>query len=131
MMNWFRKFMNGRYGVDQLGMQLLVIYFVLLAVVALLQVSWLKYIAYALLGYCFFRILSKNKYRRSGENTRYLQFIYPYQQWLAKKKNRFQMRKTYKYFKCPNCKQELRVPKGKGAITITCPKCRTQFDKKS
>ena len=45
--------MNGRYGVDQLGMQLLVIYFVLLAVAALLQVSWLKYIAYALLGYCF------------------------------------------------------------------------------
>ena len=130
-MNWFKNFMRGRYGVDQLGMQLLVIYFIVLAIAALLQASWLRYVAYALLGYCFFRIFSKKTYRRSAENTRYLQMIYPYQQWLAKKKNRFQTRKVYKYFKCPNCKQELRVPKGKGAITITCPKCRTQFDKKS
>lgn len=130
-MNWFRKFMYGRYGVDQLGLQLLVIYFIVLAFGMLLDQSWIKYIAYALLGYCFYRILSKKTYKRSAENTKYLQMIYPYQQWWAKKKNRFQNRKVYKYFKCPNCKQELRVPKGKGNLTITCPKCRTQFDKKS
>ena len=130
-MNWFKKFMRGRYGVDQLGFQLLVFYFIILAIAAIFKASWLRYVAYALLGYCFFRMMSKKTYRRSAENTRYLQMIYPYQQWLSKKMNRFQTRKVYKYFKCPNCKQELRVPKGKGSITITCPKCRTQFDKKS
>lgn len=123
--------MAGRYGVDQLSIQLLVLYFIIEAFAMLFHLKWLNYVALALLGYNFYRIFSKKTYRRSAENTRYLQMIYPYQQWFAKKKSRFQNRKTYKYFKCPNCKQELRVPKGRGELTITCPKCRTQFDKKS
>ena len=44
---------------------------------------------------------------------------------------RFALRKTYRYFSCPHCRQQVRVPKGRGKISITCPKCGTQFIKKS
>lgn len=131
MKNWFRNFMRGRYGADQLGMQLLVIYFIVAGIGMLMQNRWISNGALLILFYVFYRMFSKKTYRRSAENTRYLQLIYPYQQWLNKKKSRFQNRKTHKYYKCPNCKQELRVPKGKGEITITCPKCKTKFDKRT
>lgn len=40
-------------------------------------------------------------------------------------------RKTTKFLKCPNCGQILSVPKGKGKIRVTCPKCRTKVETKS
>ena len=39
--------------------------------------------------------------------------------------------KVYRYFKCPHCRQSIRVPRGRGRISITCPKCGTSFIKKS
>ena len=46
-------------------------------------------------------------------------------------KKRWAQRSTYRFFKCPQCKQTVRVPKGRGKICITCPKCKTEFIKKS
>ncbi|MCD7981014.1 MAG: zinc-ribbon domain-containing protein [Clostridiales bacterium] len=40
-----------------------------------------------------------------------------------------EQRKIYKFYMCPHCSQKVRVPKGKGRIEITCPKCRTTFIK--
>ena len=40
-------------------------------------------------------------------------------------------RKNYKYFKCKNCGQELRIPKGKGKIKVICPNCKYEEIKKS
>ena len=37
---------------------------------------------------------------------------------------------TYRYFKCPECKQKMRAPKGRGKIKVTCKHCHTQFVKK-
>lgn len=39
--------------------------------------------------------------------------------------------REHKYFRCPNCGQMLRVPKGKGKISISCRNCGTTFQKKT
>ena len=46
-------------------------------------------------------------------------------------KARQEQKKIYRFYKCPQCRQRVRVPKGKGRICITCPKCRAEFIKKS
>ena len=132
--NWFRRvgfklkmglqrFMMGRYGTDKLNSLLLwiAVIFVLLSV--FLQNSVLNLVAvltaYGLMGVVIFRSLSRNTYRRHRENRRYLNL-------LERLKDR-----EHKYFACPKCKQSVRVPKGKGKIAITCPKCREKFVKKT
>ena len=40
-------------------------------------------------------------------------------------------RKTSKFLKCPSCGQILSVPKGKGKIRVTCPKCHAKVETKS
>ena len=39
--------------------------------------------------------------------------------------------REYKYFVCPGCGQICRVPKKRGKITITCPRCHASFDRRS
>ncbi len=34
----------------------------------------------------------------------------------------------FKIVKCPNCKQKLRLPRGKGNLIVTCKKCGRKFD---
>ncbi len=130
-MKWFQNFMRGRYGVDQFSFALLISYFVVSILGMAMRNSLVVNLSFLILIYCWYRILSRKTYKRSAENTWYLQKTYPIRMWFNKKKRRFQDRKTHKYYKCPNCKQELRVPKGRGEITITCPKCHTKFDKRT
>lgn len=42
-------------------------------------------------------------------------------------RERLKQRKTHRFFKCPECGVTVRVPKGKGKIKITCPKCKNAF----
>ena len=130
-MKWFTNFMRGRYGVDQLSFAMLFVYFLLTFLGLFIHSKVLPNLALVIMILCWFRMLSKNIYKRQAENTFYLNKTYPIRTWFNKKKTRMANRKVYKYYKCPNCKQELRVPKGKGKITITCPKCHTKFDKRS
>ena len=69
--------------------------------------------------------------RRYKENYIYLQYKNKIFTSFDKVKNDVGQRKIYHIYKCPSCKQKVRVPKGKGNITITCPKCKTEFKKKS
>ena len=130
-MRWLQNFMRGRYGVDQLSIFLLVIYIVVTLLTGFFQLPLLSYAPLAILIWCWFRILSRNTYKRSKENTTFLRMVFPITSRYRSLKKRFRDRKTHKYYRCPNCKQELRVPKGKGEITITCPKCKTKFDKRT
>lgn len=123
--------MRGRYGVDQLSIFLLVIYIVVTLLTGFFQLPFLSYAPLAILIWCWFRILSRKTYKRSKENTTFLRMVFPITSRYRSLKKRFRDRKTHKYYRCPNCKQELRVPKGKGEITITCPKCKTKFDKRT
>ncbi|MBR3840588.1 MAG: hypothetical protein IKM20_05585 [Erysipelotrichales bacterium] len=131
-MNRFQKFMYNKYGMDELNLVLLWIGIVMCilslfidnAIIGLL-------VGYLPFGFLLFRMLSKNYAVRRKENDKFLSYVYPIRKKFRKLKNRFKNSKNYKYFKCPNCKQELRVPKGKGNIEITCPRCKVHFDAKS
>ena len=130
-----RQFMIGRYGVDDLSRAQIIVSMVLLLVSTFLsaffRVNILYWLGLALLIYSYFRILSRNVSKRYEENQRYLNAKY---RAVVKKNNlkkRRAQRSTYRFFKCPQSKQTDRVPKGRGKICITCPKCKTEFIKKS
>ena len=136
-----RKFMEGRYGADELnrfltvcGWVLLLTGFVLSAFSSkvLLSIgSLLVTLSWALLIFSIFRSLSKNTSQRASENYKYFVYKNKVTGWFRRLKTRWQDRKVHRYFKCPQCHATVRVPKGKGKIRITCPKCRHQFVKKS
>ncbi len=124
-----RQFMFGRYGLDQLNVVLMV------AAVALCLISFLfsrinavwtvalsfvlNLLSYVLLFWYILRAFSRNIEKRNRENRRFLAF----RSRLTDKQNR--------YYRCPNCKQTVRVPRGRGKICIKCPKCSEKFVRKS
>ena len=129
MRAWLQRFMSGRYGSDAFGNFLCVVS--LICLVLGLFVGIFYYIGLALLIYTYFRMLSRNVSKRYAENQMFLQKSAGVRAKFARFKQRFALRKTYHYFSCPRCKQQIRVPKGRGRISITCPKCGTQFIKKT
>nr|WP_122012445.1 hypothetical protein [Maliibacterium massiliense] len=129
-MNWLRKFMAGRYGVDALSWTLLVLFLVISLVGDIARLPILSLAVLPLVVWCWFRILSRNTYKRSMENMRFLQFFRPLTTWYTGVRNRARD-KTHRYYRCPKCRHRLRVPRGKGKIQITCPKCREKFVKKT
>lgn len=129
--DWFRKFMVGRYGTDQLGIALIFLSFVLSIVFVFIPETMLRYIVYLPFALFLFRAFSKNVARRREENLKFLKIWSPVASWFRKKQYRLKDRKFNSYYSCPNCKQAIRVPKGKGKIRITCPKCKHEFVKKT
>lgn len=118
-----RQFMMGRYGTDKLNMVILgagliislISMFFHFAPVNLL----LTLVSYVLMSWAIFRTLSRNTYKRYQENRKYLMLL-----------QRFKDRE-HRYFDCPRCRQQVRVPRGKGKIAISCPKCKEKFIKKT
>ncbi len=138
MSDRFRNFMRGRYGVDQLSNGLVFLFFILILIGILTRNTIFTWIALIPMILSYYRMFSKNFSKRYNENRIYTNLMSPIYDLLDKIKGffnrkikRFKTRKEYKYFKCPNCKQELRVPRGRGEITVTCPKCKQSFDRKS
>ena len=119
----FRQFMAGRYGTDRLNLVILCTGFAasilssLVGKAPLNLVFWL--LSYVLMIWAIFRSLSRNTYKRYQENRKFLQFF-----------DRLKDRE-HRYFDCPKCHQMVRVPRGKGKIAITCPRCREKFIKKT
>ena len=121
---WLQRFMMGRYGTDKLNtwilgtglaLCLISLFFTWLPVVNLVLTTG----SYVLMIWAIFRTLSRNTYKRYRENRRFLMFL-----------DRIKDRE-HRYFDCPKCRQPVRVPRGKGKIMITCPKCREKFQKKT
>ena len=79
----------------------------------------------------YFRMFSKDVYKRREENSRYLNLRYQVFAKLKALKERWVQRKDYKFFHCPSCHAVLRVPKGRGKIKIVCRKCGNSFIGKS
>lgn len=129
-LNWLRKFMCGRYGADQFSTCLMAVY-VALAVLSLFPpLAFLGWLTLPLAVYTLFRMLSKNIARRSAENARFLELTDPLRRWFRLRRT-ISRDKEHRYFKCPNCGQQLRVPRGKGKITVTCRSCGVSFEEKS
>ncbi len=126
--------MSGRYGGDAfsnfLSLAALVVVVLGLFVPGLFGML-LGWLGWAALIYSYYRIFSRNIPRRAAENRWFLAQRYAVQQRFASTRTRFAQRKVYRYFRCPRCRQQLRVPRGRGRISITCPKCGTSFIKKS
>lgn len=122
-MNRLRRFMQGRYGNDALNRTMIWVSLIISVVGLFIRHpvtnKILFTVSYLLLGYTIFRMLSRNTYKRYLENRRYLRF------W-----ERLRDR-DHKHFDCPRCRQPVRVPRGKGKIAITCPRCREKFIRKT
>lgn len=132
----FEKFMAGRYGVDQLSNALNVL-FILLVVIGLISRNTLIWwIALIPMFYNYFRMFSKNFSKRYNENRIYTNMMSPVYNFFDKMKLKFQKKqkrdkKKYKYYHCKKCGQELRIPRGKGKVVITCPICKHSFEGRS
>lgn len=126
-MDWLRRFMMGRYGGDQLSMALIILSVLLSLIAQLIRIPLLGLIGYIPIFIAIYRILSRDISRRSMENYKFAMFMSPVYSWFRKTWYHIVDSRTHRYFKCPNCKAKLRVPKGKGKIIITCPKCKTEF----
>lgn len=126
----FQQFMYGRYGGDTFSLVLLVIALVLSLIGGLFfwPVTLLADVVYI---YVLFRMFSKNIPARQREYYAFLKVWEPVKKWFWFQKQKFDQRGTYKYFKCPNCKQQLRAPRGRGKIEVTCQKCHTVFRTKT
>ena len=125
------RFFWGRYGMDQLGWALVIASMVLTFLSSAFGSSLLLVISYVPLVLAILRILSRNVNARMRENQKFLTYWKPVKKWCKLQYSKLRDIRTHRYFSCPNCKNALRVPKGRGQITITCPVCRTRFDAKS
>ena len=118
-----RSFMAGRYGTDKLNMYILGLGMILCLLSIFIPVALVNLIlttlSYALMIWAIFRSFSRNTYKRYEENRKFLRIC-------EQVKDR-----EHRYFNCPRCRQRVRVPRGKGKISITCPKCKEKFVKKT
>lgn len=121
--NFLARLMAGRYGVDKLNSVLLWTSVIIILVAMFLPLGLVRLvmtvISYVLMCWALFRCFSRNTYKRYRENRRLLMLL-----------DRIKDR-DHRYYSCPRCRQPVRVPKGKGKISITCPKCREKFIKKT
>ena len=118
-----QRFMMGRYGNDKLNLAILGVGVALCLVVMFVRqpmvVLVLTALSYVMMLLAIFRMFSRNTYKRYQENRKFLRFV-------ERLKDR-----EHRYFDCPRCRQPVRVPRGKGKIAITCPKCKEKFIKKT
>lgn len=121
--DWFRNSMMGRYGQDQLGTLMFGAGVVSMILSMIFGRFWLSslfsFLSWFLLLWCIFRMYSKNIEARRRENRMFTAFVSHLKD------------KEHRYFRCPQCRQTVRVPRGRGKINIRCPKCSRQFIKKT
>lgn len=132
--NWKNKmvqFMQGRYGADQMGQMLSAVSMVFLIISLFSRNQAWFLLAVIGIVYNYFRMFSKNISKRYAENQKYLKMTAGIRRKLASWKSQLAQRKIYHIYRCPGCKQKIRVPRGRGKIEIRCPKCNTRFVKKS
>ena len=126
------KLMYGRYGVDQLGRAML-IFALVLCVLSLFVPRRLSgiiyYISLILIILMYIRMFSKNIQKRYQENNKYLSLKASFLRKFQREKEIFSQRRFYHFYRCPRCRQRIRIPRGKGRIEIRCPKCSQTFIK--
>ena len=126
-----RRFMICRYGTDGLNQFLSIASLVLLLIAIVSRIRLFTWLSAAPLLFCCYRTFSRNISKRTEENYKF----YTLKDRVGNKfrglKEQWANRKVYHYYRCPQCRQKLRVPRGRGRIQISCPRCGTQFIKKS
>ena len=120
-MKGFSKFMSRRYGADLLSWCLLALSVILIAVVALFDIWFLCILPIIPAAFALFRTFSRNIPARRRENAR----LTGMGDSMGLAKNKFRDRKTHIYFRCACCDSVLRIPRGKGVLKVTCPRCKS------
>ena len=115
----FRRFFIGRNGPDQLSLAIML----LAAIISFIPWQYMWIITMAMLAVVVWRMLSRNIEQRRKENFAFMSVVNKIKMWYYKAKAKSAQRKVYKVFKCPQCGQKLRVPRGKGKVSIKCSKC--------
>ena len=128
--NAIQRFMYGRYGNDPLNLFLIVLYLVIYLLFAFTGLIPFYWVSLVLVFFTLFRTLSRNLPKRREENMKFLRAVDPIVRWYRLQRT-IRRDKEHRYFKCPNCGQQLRVPRGKGKITVTCRGCGASFQEKS
>ncbi len=111
-----QEFMRGRNGVDELNRVLIYVVLAVYVLSVIVESAILYYIAFGGMIYSLYRTFSKNLYVRREENRKFVT-------WLETTRIKMEQRKDYKIFKCKGCGRNIRVPRGKGKIEVTCPMC--------
>ena len=155
-------FMKDRYGVDDLTTALGGAGMVVALIGSLVRVSWIQWVAIAVVIVAVLRALSKNIPARQKENDAFQGLVArfkggagtgsaaagPKQAGRARSgaqaaalsdlkrqartaKTMWRDRKTKAFLKCPSCGTTLAVPKGKGKLIVTCPKCHAKMETRS
>ncbi|MGC4018077.1 MAG: hypothetical protein QM793_01770 [Muricomes sp.] len=129
------RFMYGRCGIDTFSKFLLIAGLVVVLVSSVFEGNILNPVCYTvgwlLIIYCYFRMFSKNVSKRYTENQMFMARTYKIRSFFQRQKSGLLQRRTHHIYKCPTCKQKIRVPRGKGKIEVRCPKCSTTFVKRS
>lgn len=131
--------LRGRYGNDNLNRTLMVAAFIFSLLSMLFRENFMGnaffVVGTALIAVAFFRMFSKNTFRRQQENTAYLNIVYNvknrFRNIKSQASTKYQNKVRYKVLSCPFCMQKLRVPRGKGKIRVSCTKCGQKFESKS
>ena len=126
-----RNFMIGRYGIDSFSKFLMGIALVLCILDIFVNSIFINSWFIVIIVYVYYRMFSRNHHKRYQENMKFLQIKNKVMSKFKSQKWMMQQRKTHHIYKCPTCNQKIRIPKGKGRICITCPKCKTEFTKTS
>lgn len=126
-----RNFMIGRNGHDELNFFIIALVGILLIVNIFAKKSFILTLALIFLIYSYYRSLSRDISARQSENKKFLDTVEPLRRKFSFSKNKVKNRKVYKYFKCPKCGLQMKVPRGKGKILVTCKKCGEKFTTES
>lgn len=125
-----QRFMMGRYGNDRFNQFLMITALIFIAI-SMFGPNIFYTLALLLMIFVYYRMFSRQIAKRTAENQWYWQKEMKVRNWLQLRKRDIAQSKDYHIYKCPNCKQKLRVPRGRGKIAIRCRKCGTEFIKKS
>lgn len=125
------RLMQGRYGTDHLNRFIIALSMTVLFVSIFTGWRLFYSIGLMLMVLSYFRLFSRNISNRYQENQKYLTIKNRFLSIFKRKGEHLKQRKSYRFFKCPSCKQKVRVPRGKGKIEISCPKCKAKFIKRS
>ena len=134
MKNFLHHFFQGRYGaygMDRLTRVLLVIAALFLVISFATPLGFLYYIAFVILFYCYFRMFSKNIPARYKENEIFVKKTDRVASFFKNTGKKISEFRKYHIYKCPSCGQKIRIPRGKGKIAISCPRCKNEFVKRS
>ncbi len=124
------KFMEGRYGIDQLNKALFVLWFILETIWIFTRFWLIGLLVLIVLFLITYRSLSKNIQMRMYENRKFLDLTKRFTAFTDLFSKKWKDRKTHRYIKCPYCKAQLRVKKLRGTHTVHCPKCGEDFKKR-